>query len=97
MAHAVLAHGEPVLHESGDRGWVQHRDGERGRASIPSGAAPTHRHAPGTLEHLQLAMSAAALQLTVAAVVVAASVQASRDWRAPPRPRWWLPEVPGAP
>ena len=97
LAHAVLAHGEPLLHDSGDQGWVQHADGERGRESLPREAPLPHHHAPGELEHLQLAISPMVVTLTVAAFLVAVAVSESTAWRAPALPRWRLPEVPGAP
>jgi hypothetical protein len=98
LAHAVFAHGFLPLHDSGDAGWVQHAD--RGRdngAAQHDGAPPPHRHAPGTLEHLQLAMSAAAVTLTVTAVLLQMERTELTAWRGPVLPRWRLPEVPGAP
>jgi len=98
LAHAVLAHGEPLLHDSGDRGWVQHTEKERSRRSAQSEPAPSsHHHAPGALEHLQLAVSAGAVSLRVAAVFLLVAVVERIAWRAPLLSRWRLPEVPGAP
>jgi hypothetical protein len=94
LAHAVLAHGEPVLHASSDSGWVQHT--AAGRGTLPSQAPSAHHHSPGALEHLQLAISATTVTLTVVAVAVAVRVQPSVAWRAPALRRWQLPEVPGA-
>jgi hypothetical protein len=94
LAHAVFAHGEPVLHESGDSGWVQHTAGQRG--ALPSEAPLAHHHSPGALEHLQLAIASATVTVRLVAVVVAVKVQAPVARQAPALRRWQLPEVPGA-
>jgi hypothetical protein len=95
LAHAVLAHGSPLVHERGDQGWVQHAVAERER--VPREGPPAHHHAPGALEHLQLAVSSVALTLTVAAVVVVVAASQPVAWQSPALLRWRLPEVPGAP
>jgi hypothetical protein len=97
LAHAVLAHGDPLLQESGDASWVQHADATRAGETPTREAAPAHHHAPGALEHLQLAISASAPALTVAVVLLRVQLVELTAWRAPVLPRWRLPEVPGAP
>jgi hypothetical protein len=97
LAHAVIAHGEPLLHESGDASWVQHADAKRPGEPPPREAAPAHHHAPGAIEHLQLAISAGAPLLTVAVVLLRVELAELITWQAPVLPRWRLPEVPGAP
>jgi len=96
LAHAVIAHGEPLLHESGDGGWVQHASPAH-RPSRRDAAPASHQHAPGALEHLQLAMASAPATLALVAVLLLLAVTGVAAWRAPVLPRWRLPEVPGAP
>lgn len=97
LAHAVLSHGAPLVHESGDRGWVRHAVAEGPSAPASSETPAPHHHAPGTLEHLQLAVSSAVISLTLAVLLVAVTTSSSTVWPAPLLARWRLPEVPGAP
>jgi len=97
VAHAVLAHGAPLERESGDQSWVQHAVSKRGSLPTSREAPAPHHHAPGTLEHLQLAVSSVAVTLTVTVVLVAFAASQAAVWDAPALSRWRLPEVPGAP
>ena len=96
LAHAVLAHGAPLVHASGDRGWVRHAVAEGPGAPTSSETPAPHHHAPGTLEHLQLAVSSALVILTLAVLLVAVTASPPTVWQAPPLARWRFPEVPGA-
>ena len=97
LAHAVLAHGDPVVHDGGDPGWVAHseRPGRHpdGQPASPSG----HRHAPGAPEHLRLAVLPSVVVLVVAVVLVAVDEAEVPGWEAPVLARWRLPEVPCGP
>jgi hypothetical protein len=93
VAHAVVAHGDPVLRDSGDTSWAQHTRGSGGERS----PVPTHRHAPGALEHLQLVIASVAVALVVAAFRLRVRSALEVAWRGPFLPRWWLPEVPCGP
>jgi len=97
LAHAVFAHGEPLLRDSADRGWVRHVSREHPEAPSRREAAPTHRHAPGVLEHLQLAVAATVVCLAVAVVLFRGWTAERKAWRAPVLRRWRHPAVPGAP
>jgi hypothetical protein len=97
VAHAVLAHGAPLERESGDQGWVQHAVSERGSLPTSRETPAPHHHAPGALEHLQLAAASVSVTLTVAVVLVAVAASQSAVWEAPALSRWRFPEVPGAP
>ncbi|MGO9830607.1 MAG: hypothetical protein ACLPJH_10740 [Myxococcaceae bacterium] len=96
LAHAVLAHGEPLLHDSAEWGWVGHTAPEASHQPVQRDTAAPHRHAPGGLEHLQLALVTAFVCLPLSAVVRVLTPTLPA-WRAPLLARWWLPEVPGAP
>jgi hypothetical protein len=57
LAHAVVAHGEPMLRSAADDGWLRHRPAapDRSRApELPRG----HAHAPGVPDHFRLALLA---------------------------------------
>lgn len=97
LAHAVLAHGEPLLRETSDQGWVHHAGDERGQRPGDRRELPSHHHAPGALEHLQLAISEVAVTLSVPAVVLAVAMEELAAWRGPVLSRRRVPEVPGAP
>jgi len=97
LAHAVLAHGDPVVRDSADPGWVAHAEhAGRHRGGLPPAPAG-HEHAPGAPEHLRLAVLPSAAVLVVAAVLVAVDVAPVRGWEAPVLPRWRLPEAPCGP
>jgi hypothetical protein len=96
LAHSVLAHGEPILQDGADRSWVAHAGWEGGHQQ-PAPAVPQHRHAPGGLEHLQLALVSTLVCLSVAAVLRRVLSAAVASWQAPLLPQWWRPELPGAP
>jgi hypothetical protein len=95
VMHAVVAHGDPVVNDGSARGWVGHS------GSVPLPAPPEtppgHHHAPGMLEHLQLAMLWAAVVLAVMAVLRRVQPAVAVAWRAPVLPRWRVPEVPCGP
>jgi hypothetical protein len=95
VMHAVVAHGDPVVHDGSARGWVDHAEGVP--QSAPRETLPTHRHAPGSLEHLQLAMLWAAVVLVVAAMLRRVQRTVVVAWRAPVLARWRFPEVPCGP
>ncbi|MGO8971412.1 MAG: hypothetical protein ACLQDQ_17795 [Myxococcaceae bacterium] len=97
LAHAVLAHGEPLLHDDAERGWVGHVEPEHTQRPLPRETRPPHHHSPGGLEHLQLAFSAPLVCLLVAAVLLQARTRTLPVWPPPLLSRWRLPEVPGAP
>ncbi len=97
LAHAVLAHGEPVVRDSAERGWLQHTGSGHPAPPSRGDAAPAHRHAPGAPEHLQLAVSAAVVCLAVAVLLHRVWMPAAPGWHAPVLARWWRPAVPGAP
>ena len=97
LAHAVLAHGEPLLRDSAEHGWVRHSAPDPRGVPAPRGAAPTHRHSPGGLEHLQLALFATVVALAVPVLLRRTAPGTLLVWNAPVLPRWRLPEVPGAP
>jgi hypothetical protein len=93
VAHAVVAHGDPVLYDSSDTSWAQHTRGPGGQRP----AAPAHRHAPGSLEHLRLAIASSSVVLTVAVFRLRLWSALETAWRGPVLPRRWLPEVPCGP
>ncbi len=97
LAHAVLAHGEPRVRDSAEQSWLRHALSARPARPTRGDAAPTHRHAPGAPEHLQLAVSATAVCLAVALLLQRVWTLAAPAWRTPLLPRWWRPAVAGAP
>lgn len=97
LAHAVLAHGELVLHDGADPGWVAHAERAGRRGEMPPRAPTGHSHAPGAPEHLRLAVLPSAAVLVVAAALVAVEAARVPGWEAPVLARWRLPEVPCGP
>jgi hypothetical protein len=95
LAHAALAHGEPLLHDGGDQAWVAPGDGRPAppaeRETLP------HHHAPGALEHLRLAITSAPVDLCVSARLLEVAPVERGTWRGPALRRCRRPEVPGAP
>lgn len=97
LAHAVLAHGERLVRDSAEQGWLRHSGSGHPAQPARGDAVPSHRHAPGAPEHLQLAASATLVCLAVAVLLYRVWTLAAPAWRAPQLPRWWPPAVPGAP
>jgi hypothetical protein len=97
LAHAVVAHGDPVLRTGGEPGWVDHSARPSSRRRAPVELPPAHRHAPGAPEHLQLAMSPAPAMPAVALVVRRVELLREVGWQAPTLPRRRQPAVPCGP
>ncbi len=95
VAHPLLGHGTPFLHDSADEGWVHHGDGRGGDGgpAVPAG----HHHAPGAPEHLQLPLLAAAPPPVFQTVVLAVRPPPPRAERPLSLPRRWSQEQPQAP
>jgi|SRR5512143_3885903 hypothetical protein len=94
VAHPLLAHGTPFLRTGADEGWVHHAEGHA--PSVPS-LPPEHRHAPGSPEHLQLPLLAAAPAVAFRTAVLALRRPASPTRRALSLARRWSQEQPQAP
>jgi hypothetical protein len=96
LAHAVVAHGEPLLRAAEDEGWIRHRPAvpDRSRApELPRG----HAHAPGVPDHFRLALIATTAPAIPAPVLVHTR-NASPARRPPPTlGRRWAQEQPQGP
>lgn len=95
VAHPLLAHGTPFLGEAADARWVHHADGSQSptRPALPA----SHQHAPGSPEHLQLPLLAAAPPTVFLTVMRAVPAPAPAEHRPVPLPRRWREEQPQAP
>jgi hypothetical protein len=94
VAHPLLAHGVPFLRDGADERWVHHGGGPIGssRPTLP----PDHHHAPGSPEHLQLPLLAAAPPVSFETVMVAARLPPPL-LRRTALPRRWSQEQPQGP
>ncbi len=94
VAHPLIAHGAPAVHDRADDGWVHH--GQERRA--PDRRRPAaHHHAPGAPEHLRLPLLAAATVALFRTVVLASPAPPAHVARPVPLPRRWSQERPQAP
>jgi hypothetical protein len=96
LAHPLLAHGVPFVHDAADDRWVQHEsDGQR----HPPGPQPWHghSHAPGAPEHLQLPVLAAASSPVFLTVMLALPAPPRSERSVITLPRRWSHEQPQAP
>jgi hypothetical protein len=57
LGHAVIAHGEPILHSGSDEGWIGHRPATPDTSPAPE-RPRGHAHAPGVPDHFRLALLA---------------------------------------
>lgn len=96
LAHAVLAHGEPILRSSGDEGWLKHRPGAPDRDAAPE-LPRGHAHAPGVPDHFRLALIASAAPTAPAPVVLRTRLDVPRVRSAPTPTRRWVQEQPQGP
>ena len=96
VAHAVIAHGEPVLRSGVDEGWIRHRP-----VSPDSSRAPElprgHAHAPGVPDHFRLALVASEPPQMPEPVLVRARRPSPSVRAAPPLARRWPQEQPQGP
>ena len=96
VAHAVIAHGEPVLRSDVDEGWIRHRP-----VSPDSSPAPElprgHAHAPGVPDHFRLALVASEPPQMPDLVLVRARPPVLAVRVAPALARRWAQEQPQGP
>lgn len=96
VAHPLLAHGVPFLHDAADAGWVRHEaHGRTGHDGLP--LPPEHHHAPGAPEHLQLPLLAAAVPTAFQTVLLAVRPPPPAPGLTVTLPRRWSQEQPQAP
>ena len=96
LAHAVVAHGEPLLRSAADDGWLRHRPvaPDPSRApDLPRG----HVHAPGVPDHFRLALIAAEAPAMPAPVLLRVRWIPALLRSAPALTRRWAQEQPQGP
>ena len=96
LAHAVIAHGEPILRSGVDEGWIRHRPATPEPSHAPE-RPRGHAHAPGVPDHFRLALVVSQLPGLPDLVLVRARPPSLIVRGAPTLARRWAQEQPQGP
>jgi len=96
LAHAVVAHGEPLLRSPAEEGWIRHRPPSRDHSHAPE-LPRGHAHAPGVPDHLRLALLASEGPVLPTPVLLRMRRPVPAVRSAPALTRRWAQEQPQGP